>query len=165
MYLCMESEIIFVFLDQTKVPGPLSTDQDQSVDEVVGSGSTADNRNSFGGGQHSAVGGRRVQDFDDQPRFPEIPTNVNRPPALGPVAPPRGSHLPQPEVSTARSPSSERRSAFVTCSTGVSLTPDDIAKAQKYCKYAGSALQFDDLTTAVDLLEKTLRLLKTGSED
>ena len=88
------------------------------MDEVVGSGSTEDNQNSFGGGQHSAVGGRRVQDFDDQPRFPEIPTNVNRPPAPGPVAPPRGSHLPQPEVSTARSPSSERRSALLLLQLG-----------------------------------------------
>ncbi|XP_022082110.1 vacuolar protein sorting-associated protein VTA1 homolog [Acanthaster planci] len=44
------------------------------------------------------------------------------------------------------------------------LSTDDFTKAQKYCKYAGSSLQYDDIPTAVDYLEKALRLLKTGKE-
>ncbi|XP_038078676.1 vacuolar protein sorting-associated protein VTA1 homolog [Patiria miniata] len=44
------------------------------------------------------------------------------------------------------------------------LSTDDFGKAQKYCKYAGSSLQYDDIPTAVDYLEKALRLLKTGKE-
>ncbi|EEC13623.1 hypothetical protein IscW_ISCW021671 [Ixodes scapularis] len=47
---------------------------------------------------------------------------------------------------------------------GVSLQPDDFHKAQKYCKYAGSALQYEDVPTAIDNLQKALRLLTTGSE-
>lgn len=35
-------------------------------------------------------------------------------------------------------------------------------KAQKFCKYAGSALLYDDVPTAIDNLEKALSLLKTG---
>lgn len=46
----------------------------------------------------------------------------------------------------------------------VALTPDQMIKAQKYCKYAGSALNFDDVKSAIDNLEKALHLLTTGQE-
>ncbi|CAH2252943.1 vacuolar sorting-associated VTA1 homolog isoform X1 [Pelobates cultripes] len=46
----------------------------------------------------------------------------------------------------------------------VRLTPEDIARAQKYCKYAGSALQYEDISTAVQNLQKALLLLTTGRE-
>ncbi|KAM9317034.1 vacuolar protein sorting-associated protein VTA1 homolog [Gastrophryne carolinensis] len=44
------------------------------------------------------------------------------------------------------------------------LTPEDFARAQKYCKYAGSALQYEDVNTAVQNLQKALKLLTTGRE-
>nr|XP_046229557.1 vacuolar protein sorting-associated protein VTA1 homolog isoform X2 [Scatophagus argus] len=47
---------------------------------------------------------------------------------------------------------------------GVHLTPEDFTKAQKYCKYAGSALQYEDVGTAVQNLQKALKLLTTGKE-
>ncbi|XP_038672516.1 vacuolar protein sorting-associated protein VTA1 homolog isoform X1 [Scyliorhinus canicula] len=46
----------------------------------------------------------------------------------------------------------------------VRLTPEDYARAQKYCKYAGSALQYEDVGTAVQNLQKALQLLTTGRE-
>ncbi|XP_060609455.1 vacuolar protein sorting-associated protein VTA1 homolog isoform X1 [Anolis sagrei] len=46
----------------------------------------------------------------------------------------------------------------------IRLTPEDFAKAQKYCKYAGSALQYEDVSTAVQNLQKALKLLTTGNE-
>lgn len=46
----------------------------------------------------------------------------------------------------------------------VTLTPDQITKAQKYCKWAGSALNYDDISTAIENLQKALRLLKTGQD-
>lgn len=46
----------------------------------------------------------------------------------------------------------------------VRLSPEDFAKAQKYCKYAGSALQYEDVSTAVQNLQKALKLLTTGRE-
>ncbi|XP_042671856.1 vacuolar protein sorting-associated protein VTA1 homolog [Centrocercus urophasianus] len=46
----------------------------------------------------------------------------------------------------------------------VRLTPEDFARAQKYCKYAGSALQYEDVSTAVQNLQKALKLLITGKE-
>lgn len=46
--------------------------------------------------------------------------------------------------------------------SNVTLTADQMAKAQKYCKWAGSALSYDDVKSAIDNLQKGLRLLQTG---
>ncbi|XP_046877559.1 vacuolar protein sorting-associated protein VTA1 homolog [Hypomesus transpacificus] len=46
----------------------------------------------------------------------------------------------------------------------VRLTAEDFTRAQKYCKYAGSALQYEDVSTAVQNLQKAIRLLTTGKE-
>ncbi|XP_071439989.1 vacuolar protein sorting-associated protein VTA1 homolog isoform X2 [Hetaerina americana] len=45
-----------------------------------------------------------------------------------------------------------------------SLNPEQIAKAQKYCKWASSALNYDDIPTAIGNLQKALRLLQTGQD-
>lgn len=47
---------------------------------------------------------------------------------------------------------------------GTQLKPDDIIQSQKYCKFANSALQYDDIPTAVDNLQKALLLLTTGQK-
>ena len=47
---------------------------------------------------------------------------------------------------------------------GVQLQSADYQHAMKYCKYAGSALQYQDSATAVDYLTKALNLLTTGKE-
>lgn len=44
------------------------------------------------------------------------------------------------------------------------LTPDQIAKAQKYCKWASSALNYDDIKTAIGNLRYALELLQTGRD-
>lgn len=46
----------------------------------------------------------------------------------------------------------------------VNLTADQMIKAQKYCKWAGSALNYDDIKSAVENLQKALRLLQTGQD-
>lgn len=46
----------------------------------------------------------------------------------------------------------------------VNLSSEQIAKAQKYCKWAGSALNYDDVPTAVENLQFALRLLQTGQD-
>ena len=50
-------------------------------------------------------------------------------------------------------------------SGSVSLTPDLTSKAQKYCKYAASALDYEDGATAIANLTKALNLLQTGKEN
>lgn len=47
---------------------------------------------------------------------------------------------------------------------GVQLSPEDFTKAQRFCKYAGSALQYEDVGTAIQNLQKALKLLTTGKE-
>ena len=47
---------------------------------------------------------------------------------------------------------------------GVALKPEDFARAMKLCKFATSALQYEDTKTAVDNLSKALSLLTTGHE-
>ncbi|XP_013105872.1 vacuolar protein sorting-associated protein VTA1 homolog [Stomoxys calcitrans] len=47
----------------------------------------------------------------------------------------------------------------------VQLTSDQMMKAQKYCKYAGSALDYDDVNTAIENLNKALKLLTTGQDN
>ena len=46
----------------------------------------------------------------------------------------------------------------------IALTPEITSKAQKYCKYAASALDYDDRNTAILNMTKALNLLKTGRE-
>uniref|UniRef100_A0A8C7ECS6 Vacuolar protein sorting-associated protein VTA1 homolog n=1 Tax=Nothoprocta perdicaria TaxID=30464 RepID=A0A8C7ECS6_NOTPE len=70
-----------------------------------------------------------------------------------------GIHIPPGAHAPANTP------AEVPHNTGeVRLTPEDFARAQKYCKYAGSALQYEDVSTAVQNLQKALKLLLTGRE-
>jgi len=47
---------------------------------------------------------------------------------------------------------------------GVALKPEDYARAMKLCKFATSALQYEDSKTAVDNLTKALNLLTAGHE-
>ena len=48
--------------------------------------------------------------------------------------------------------------------SSITLTPDLTTKAQKYCKFAVSALDYDDTATAITNLTKALNLLQTGRE-
>lgn len=81
------------------------------------------------------------------------------------------SELSQTDVSRTRTtndtpqqPVAAPRST-VSASEGAKLGPSDFARAQKLCKFAGSAIQYEDVTTAVENLQKCLKLLTTGSED
>jgi len=47
---------------------------------------------------------------------------------------------------------------------GVKLTVEQIAKAQKFCKYAISSLDYEDLNTAILNLNKALTLCTTGHD-
>lgn len=49
-------------------------------------------------------------------------------------------------------------------SSGMQLSPEKTAKAQKYCKWASSALNYDDIPEAISNLRKALHLLETGND-
>lgn len=44
----------------------------------------------------------------------------------------------------------------------IQFSPEDYSQATKFCKFAISALQYEDVPTAITNLEKALHLLKTG---
>ena len=47
-------------------------------------------------------------------------------------------------------------------SAGVQLQSKDYELAMKFCKFANSALQYEDANTAIQNLSKALNLLTTG---
>ena len=73
------------------------------------------------------------------------PHSVNKYPVL--------PDIPYPQDNAASASSS---------SSNTSLPPDALQKAQKCCKFATSALQYEDIPTAIANLEQCLRILKTG---
>lgn len=79
-----------------------------------------------------------------------------------------GTHAPPstPNGANQLSPSTSVTNVYPQPETGgdVSLRPEDYQKAQKYCKWAGSALTYEDIPTAVENLQKALRLLTTGQD-
>lgn len=100
--------------------------------------------------------------------LPNLPDVSNPPPTFYDPKPPESSSggfspaiTPIPAVRTIEPIVNPTGSS----SDGPVLTPDQITKAQKYCKYAGSALNYDDLKTAKLNLRKALQLLETGVDE
>lgn len=113
-----------------------------------------------------------------QPQSPQVP----------PYQPPAQNYQPQPPIDPSNSglpfhlpdppkdpepknpggfvPYNPSTSNFPVVSSGGNETrsPEQIAKAQKYCKFVVSALNYDDVPTAIENLKKCLRLLQTGED-
>lgn len=80
-------------------------------------------------------------------QLPSPPKEPEKPPGgFKPYVPPPGQEQPPPPAGS------------------VQLSTEQMTKAQKYCKWAGSALNYDDVPTAVTNLQKALRLLQTGQD-
>ncbi|XP_022918763.1 vacuolar protein sorting-associated protein VTA1 homolog [Onthophagus taurus] len=107
--------------------------------------------------------------FEDRPR----PFDSNSPSTSVPATPssdvaganvpslpdvPSDSVFPQPVFPTVAPTLPPPTSGSVT------LSPDSMEKAQRYCKLANSALTYDDVKTAIDNLQKALSLLQYGEE-
>lgn len=91
-----------------------------------------------------------------------IPPKPTDPFIMTPSIPPELSKpTPIPMSQNNQSKSSIAEARFLAAN-GAPLNPEDILKGQKYCKFAVSALQYDDIPTAVDQLQKALKLLTTG---
>ena len=132
---------------ETPVPGPAGGDDDELAGAVGGE-----------------AGGWQV---------PQIPEHVPQSEET-PVAPPR-AQPPPPAASAVPSPAPAAIPAVAPVAAPVAepysepasdsgLTPDQVRQTQKYCKFATSALDYDDKATAISNLEKALRLLKTGRD-
>ncbi|EFA03831.1 vacuolar protein sorting-associated protein VTA1 homolog [Tribolium castaneum] len=99
--------------------------------------------------------------------YRDFPTHVGYNPPTGPapasspvtpVVPPEPQEFtPQPEPPTPPVATTNNDGGFAP-------GPEQIQKAQKYCKYATSALNYDDVKTAIENLTKALSLLQAGKE-
>lgn len=78
-----------------------------------------------------------------------------------PQTPPRAAHQPPPQPPQAASVPQDTWQPPSNPS-GIALKTEDYQKAMKFCKYASSALQYEDSSTAIDNLTKALKLLTTG---
>ncbi|XP_072218200.1 vacuolar protein sorting-associated protein VTA1 homolog isoform X2 [Leuresthes tenuis] len=170
---------------ETPQSGPMGMDEDGEADEFGAEGFSAQGpspRGSFRGGPSESFDGQ------DQSLGPGPAPGIGFTPGSVPSGPPTtnynniqippGAHAPAntpaelPPPSEAVKPMPAPRSAPAVDPTllhaqqqgGVQLTPEDYTKAQKYCKYAGSALQYEDVNTAIQNLQKALKLLTTGKE-
>ncbi|XP_051909334.1 vacuolar protein sorting-associated protein VTA1 homolog [Hippocampus zosterae] len=151
---------------ETPEAGPTGVDLDQEADEDEGfSGNALSQGGSFrgeGAGGATApgigfVGGSGPSGPPSNPSEVHVPPGAHAPantPAdsAKPVPMPRTAAAVEPDLS-----SGQRQG-------DVRLSADDFTKAQKYCKYAGSALQYEDVPTAVHNLQMALKLLTTGKE-
>jgi len=71
----------------------------------------------------------------------------------------------EPISSPSNVSSSATNQSSLTAINGKPLAAEDLVKAQKLCKFAGSALQYEDIPTAITNLQKALSLLTTGNEN
>ncbi|XP_063605399.1 vacuolar protein sorting-associated protein VTA1 homolog [Penaeus indicus] len=97
----------------------------------------------------SAGGMPDVSSSTPPPSVPSVPHSLPQMPRVQPT--PDAGNIPHMPVTQ-------------TSSTGVKLSPSDMNKAQKYCKWAVSALDYEDSKTAIDNLQKALNLLRTGKD-
>lgn len=136
---------------ETPIPGPMESENDE-----------LNNFNENASEGFSNIGfqipNSNEESFNQQPPplrpdafAPAKPPPVEPSPVTpAPVVTPAIPNYPPPEIQTVNS--------------NVKLDPALIAKAQKYCKFAGSALNYDDIPEAINNLEKALRLLRTGQD-
>lgn len=88
--------------------------------------------------------------------YPNIPTPTN-PAPYNPAPTPTNTEINQPFEP-------EEYHSTPKTEEGVILDVEQMSKAQKYVKWAGSALNYDDVPTAVQNLRKALHLLTTGHD-
>ena len=67
---------------------------------------------------------------------------------------------PKPAPRNAPPPQEPTTYEEPAAAVGSAVSPHDMREAEKLCKHAASALQYDDVPTAINTLEKCLRLLR-----
>nr|XP_061806930.1 vacuolar protein sorting-associated protein VTA1 homolog [Nerophis lumbriciformis] len=93
-----------------------------------------------------------------------VPPGAHAPANTPAVPMPRNAHATEAAAAAAVNPALDPALLRDQRQGDVQLSAEDFTRAQKYCKYAGSALQYEDVATAVLNLQKALALLTTGKE-
>uniref|UniRef100_A0A1Y1N6R7 Vta1/callose synthase N-terminal domain-containing protein n=1 Tax=Photinus pyralis TaxID=7054 RepID=A0A1Y1N6R7_PHOPY len=115
-------------------------------------------------------------DYDGEDGDPYMADDAGFHPSTDNTPRSRPENEPAPYVSPAPSPAPRTlppvapeptpipQTSTISPSASGSLNPEDMEKAQKFCKWAASALAYDDVNTAIDNLQKALALLQTGRD-
>nr|CAD7439755.1 unnamed protein product [Timema bartmani] len=122
----------------------------------------------MGGADPSTAAGPNSSLFvNPDPPAPNIPPPASPPAPFTPGSAGNSFDVVQgPPIPAPRAPEPYRpQEVLPPLSSGAALTPEKIAKAQKYCKWASSALNYDDIPTAIGNLTSALKLLQTGVDD
>lgn len=149
---------------ETPIPGPLA--------EHKGDSNPAPSIGFFGSDTHPQTPGSHLADGNiadfppPQPSsssdafpHPSSSSTTHQPDIAAPQASPTA---PTPSIHNSLAPSGA--TAAVQSSTTVSLTQENKNRAQRLAKFAVSAIEYDDMITAQDNLQRALRLLTTGQE-
>ncbi|XP_028168951.1 vacuolar protein sorting-associated protein VTA1 homolog [Ostrinia furnacalis] len=155
---------------ETPVPGPMPTEGDQNDQNTTSDSQQAPSDSP------QVSGFTAVTPATPPTVLPTIPTSFSNslpdpnaamraasqlPPVPYTPDPNPGGFVPYDPSQQPQQPST----VYGDNSTAVAqLTPDQIAKAQKYCKWASSALNYDDVKTAIGNLRNALELLQTGRD-
>ncbi|XP_049446145.1 vacuolar protein sorting-associated protein VTA1 homolog isoform X3 [Epinephelus fuscoguttatus] len=147
---------------ETPQAGPIGMDEDEEAGEHGAEGFSGPGLSHGGSFRAEPSSGSPHQDQSLGPG-PAPGIGFTPVPGSGPSGPPTTTynniHIPPGAHAPANTPAE-----LPPPTGGVHLSPEDFTKAQKYCKYAGSALQYEDVTTAIQNLQKALKLLTTGKE-
>jgi len=99
-----------------------------------------------------------------QPQIPPaVPSDAAA--AFAPPSPPVAAEPPVPAPRSSVVPAAAQLPQLAEGVEDIQLTPSLTSQVQKCCKYAVSALDYDDRATAITNLTKALNLLKTGREE
>ncbi|KAG5677942.1 hypothetical protein PVAND_007656 [Polypedilum vanderplanki] len=144
-------------------PGPLPNEEDDELLNLDGSNSTPSEP-----GSSSSMGwNTQPNQPETSPQQPSPPSNTNtfnNDPFMNIRAPspPKDPEEKNPGGFVAFDP--EQSNIPVPPQSKAAISPEMMIKAQKYCKFAGSALTYEDVPTAIENLQKALRLLTTGQD-
>jgi len=92
--------------------------------------------------------------------FPDNQWSASQQVHVSPAATPQSQHSHLPQVQ----PSVQPASFSGAVGGSANLKTEDYTRAMKLCKFATSALQYEDAKTAIENLTKALNLLTTGHE-
>ena len=104
-----------------------------------------------------------------QPVLPHVDpsppmSDMRVPPGAQPVFPPGPKPVPRPRQNLPQEQYPEDPYHTPAAASGVQLGPAEIAKAQKLCKFASSALEYEDVQGAIEYLIEATKLLQTGKD-
>ncbi|XP_045472105.1 vacuolar protein sorting-associated protein VTA1 homolog [Harmonia axyridis] len=133
---------------------PIPGGPDEHLDNVVHR-ADLDNEDNINMGQDGSSGTDTPPKDVGVPFLPPEPSITTPQPSVAPS-------IPQLPIVPTVNP----YAAAPTTSSGehAMLPPDKIKKAQKFCKFAESALDYEDYKSAIENLNKALHLIKTGEE-